>query len=133
MKMLYVLYDSECGLCVHSREWLETQPAFLNLKFIPRTSLEARTRFPDLFKENLSEELIVVSDEGGIYRGAHAWIMCLYSLEKYRELANRLSSPALMPLARQVCGLISRNRLTLSHLMRFDAHEDLKTAIQCRL
>jgi len=59
----------------------------------------------------------VISDEGAVYRGAHAWVMCLWALENYRAHAQRLAHPVLLPLARTVCELLSRNRFFLSDVL----------------
>jgi predicted DCC family thiol-disulfide oxidoreductase YuxK len=114
MKCLYVLFDAECALCLRCREWLIRQPAFVPLRFIPLQSPEVRRRFPgiDAFKPN--EQLLVVADDGAIYRGAHAWIMCLWALQNYRKYAQRLAQPVLLPFARIVCELLSRNRFFIS-------------------
>lgn len=114
MKRLYVLYDEECPLCQRCRRWLAGQPAYLELRFIPLQSPAVTCRFPGIEALGLGEELLVVSDQGAVYRGAAAWIMCLYALAEYREWSLRLAHPALLPLARRVCVLISENRLRLS-------------------
>ena len=44
--------------------------------------------------------------------------MCLYALKEYREWSQRLASPALLPLARRVCELVSDNRLSISRWFR---------------
>ena len=56
----------------------------------------------------------MISDEGGVYRGADAWIMCLYALVEYREWALRLSAPALKPFARGAFALVSASRKQVS-------------------
>jgi len=53
-------------------------------------------RFPGIDALKPGEQLLVISDEGAVYRGAHAWIMCLWALENYREHAQRLAHPALL-------------------------------------
>ena len=99
MERLYVLYDSRCGLCSWAKRWLLRQPAFLDLKFIPAGSPLAARLFPGLSRPgDPPEELVVVSDQGGVYRDASAWIMCLFALEEYREWAGRLTHPLLRPL-----------------------------------
>ena len=123
MKCLYVLFDAECELCVRCRNWLMKQPVFVSLVFIPFRSDEAHGRFPGIDALKPDEQLLVISDEGAVYRGAHAWIMCLWALENYREHAQRLAHPVLLPLARNVCELLSRNRFFLSDaLFRQEAH-----------
>jgi len=118
MRCLYVLFDAHCELCVRCRNWLMKQRAFVPLIFIAFQSDEAHHRFPSIDTLNPGEQLLVISDEGAVYRGAHAWIVCLWALENYREHAQRLAYPALLPFARAACELLSRNRFFLSDAMR---------------
>jgi predicted DCC family thiol-disulfide oxidoreductase YuxK len=97
--------------------------AFVPLVFIAFQADEAQRRFPDIDALKPDEQLLVISDEGAVYRGAHAWIMCLWTLENYREHAQRLAHPVLLPLAEAVCELLSRNRFFLSDaLFRQEPH-----------
>src|SRR5215472_5766071 len=114
MEKLTVLYDAWCGFCVSCRRWLEAQPAYIPIEFIPAGSAAARETFPDLDTTQNPSELIVVGSDGAVYRGAHAWIMCLYALREYREWAQFLSRPTLLPLARQAFEMLSRNRKEIS-------------------
>ena len=126
MKRLYVLFDQECALCVNCGRWLARQEAFIELRFIPLQSPDISKHFPEL-KEwdqlDLREKLVVVSDEGAVYQGQNAWIMCLYALRDYREWSQRLADPILFPFAREVCELVSRNRLALSRFLKEPAEE----------
>jgi hypothetical protein len=78
---------------------------------------EAQRRFPGIDGLKPEKQLLVISDEGAVYRGAHAWIMCFWALENYREHGQRLAHPALLPLAKLVCELLSRNRFFLSDVL----------------
>src|SRR5688572_30039373 len=106
MNKLTVLYDAECGFCVRCRWWLLNQPRFVDMEFLPAGGPDARRRYPELTTSGAVEELIVVDDEGGVYRGAHAWLMCLWALMEYREWSGWLASPALLPLARGAFALV---------------------------
>lgn len=128
MTRLTVLYDANCGLCRRARQWLELQPKFLALEFIPKGSDHARDRFPGL--SSGPDELIAVSDDGSVYRGERAWIMCLYALREYREWATRLAAPALLPLARTAFQLISENRVRISRLFRLYTDEGVARELQ---
>ena len=110
MNSLTILYDARCNLCTHVRSWLETQPSYLDLVFLPAGSSEARQRFPQLDHAATLDELTVVSDEGAVYIGANAWVICLWALKGYRAWALRLSSPELLPVARRVVLWVSQNR-----------------------
>ncbi|HWB61444.1 MAG TPA: DUF393 domain-containing protein [Chthoniobacteraceae bacterium] len=116
MKALYILYDAQCALCRRCRAWLESQPAFVELRFVAFQSGETERRFPGIGRLNPGDQLLVVSEDGLVYKGPHAWIMCLYALREYREWSQRLASPALLPFARRVCELVSANRLSISRL-----------------
>jgi predicted DCC family thiol-disulfide oxidoreductase YuxK len=121
MQKLYVLYDASCGVCVRARRWMDRQPALVALEFVPAGSLAARMLFPAL--SGTSEELTVVSDEGDVWRGTAAWLMCLWGLAEFREWSHRMSSPALAPFARQALELLSKNRKRLSAWLRLMPEE----------
>jgi predicted DCC family thiol-disulfide oxidoreductase YuxK len=116
MQYLTVIYDPDCGLCSRIGTWLLTQPKLLGLYTAPQSSL-ARI-YPELAARGLREELIVVSDEGAVYVGDHAWLMCLYALRRYRHWAQRLSRPALLPFARLAFKILSANRYRVSKWLR---------------
>jgi predicted DCC family thiol-disulfide oxidoreductase YuxK len=115
--MLTVLYDSSCALCRKARAWLQDQPKYVELEFVPADSLEARRLFPDLDHASTLRDLTVVGSGGELYRGAKAWVMCLWALREYRETALKLSTPETMPMARRLIAWVSRNRLWLSSAM----------------
>ncbi|MGW3205955.1 thiol-disulfide oxidoreductase DCC family protein [Streptomyces sp. NPDC001135] len=97
---LTVLYDAECGLCTHLRDWLARQPQLVPLELLPAASDRARARFPGLHHPAALDEVTVVGDSGQVYRGARAWIVVLWALREHRPLAHRLSTPAGVRLAR---------------------------------
>jgi predicted DCC family thiol-disulfide oxidoreductase YuxK len=126
MESLYVLYDARCGLCSWAKRWLLRQPALIDLKFIPAGSALANRLFPGLARpDQPSEELVVVSDQGAVYRNDRAWIMCLFALEAYREWANRLAHPLLRPMARQAFALLSRERPRISRWLSLASEEEI--------
>jgi predicted DCC family thiol-disulfide oxidoreductase YuxK len=97
---LTVLYDANCSLCTAVRTWLADQPQLVSLEFVPAASPEARRRYPELNHDKTLDEITVVGDNGALYVGEHAWVMCLWATATYRALAVRLSSPAMLPLVR---------------------------------
>ena len=114
MKTLTVFYDGECGLCHACRQWLSQQAQYLEIRFVAFQSNTAQEILPTLADYQPDRQLVALSDDGGIYLGDDAWIMCFYALVEYREWSQRLASPALRPLAKRLCRLISNNRLALS-------------------
>ncbi|MER8031995.1 DUF393 domain-containing protein [Streptomyces bauhiniae] len=97
---LTVLYDAECGLCTHLRDWLVKQSQLVPLELVPAGSAEARSRFPGVDPAATLEEVTVIGDSGQVYRGAAAWVVVLWALREYRPLAHRFSTPAGAVLAR---------------------------------
>jgi predicted DCC family thiol-disulfide oxidoreductase YuxK len=127
VRRLTVLYDARCGLCSTTRRWLERQRQLVALEFVAAGSPDARRRFPTLAAE--IEELIVVSDEGGVYRGPHAWIICLWALDEYRDWSFRLARPALLPLARDVFEWVSKRRRGLSWLLGIRSDHEIAAVL----
>lgn len=105
-----VLYDKRCSLCSRAREWLEHQPKYVEVKFIAADSNEAHYQFPVLDHQQTLTELTVISDNGLVYVGEKAWVMCLWALQEYRDLAVTLSTPELFPIARRMILWVSNNR-----------------------
>jgi predicted DCC family thiol-disulfide oxidoreductase YuxK len=110
MDTLTVLYDARCNLCSHLRSWLEAQPAYVRLAFVPSGSPEARRRFPALDHAATTSDLTVIGDDGAVYIEAKAFLMCLWALRDYRAWSLRLSSPDMLPLARRVVLWVAQNR-----------------------
>ena len=115
MQRLYVLYDDKCGLCRRVKAWAGVQPAIVELVFV--AAGEAERLIPGVSKPDTPEELVAVGDDGSVYRGDAAWIMCFYALEDYREWSFRLASPVLRPLARQAFAALSKSRGRVSDFL----------------
>ncbi len=117
MRQLTVLFDAKCALCRRARLWLMNEPEFVPLEFIPAQSEAARVRFPDLDHEATLGDLTVIGDERHVYKGARAWIMCLWALRNYRSLAVRLSSKGALPFAKRFVYQVARNRYHISAML----------------
>lgn len=129
MKKLYVLYDANCAFCRRCRQWLTGQPAFLEFCFIPAGSAEADCRFPGLNESGPTGQLTVIDDDGGVYQGPNAFIMCLYALTEFRAWSLQLAQPALLPFARTAFDLITHNRTSFSKWLRRATDEELADAL----
>ena len=117
MTYLYVLFDEDCALCRRARSWLAKQPQLVPLRFIAAGSEETRQLFPELDPASILKTLTVIGDHGEIYRGAKAWVMCLWALREHREMALGLTSPELMPVARRFVAWVSEHRHDLSRVV----------------
>jgi predicted DCC family thiol-disulfide oxidoreductase YuxK len=114
---LTVLWDETCELCLRCRTWLGDQPALVPMRFVPCGSDEARTRYGSI--PWLGEELVVVSDDGEVWAGPAAFLVCLWALAEWREWSYTLSASALTPLVERFFqALSSRRRAIAAFLVR---------------
>ncbi len=116
MRQLCVIYDDRCGVCTGAKDWCEKQKQSVPVAFLAAHERGTWERFPEL-AQAAGEELIAIDDEGGVYLGAQAWLVCLWALEEYRAWSERLASPMLLPLARAAFVSFSKNRTTISRLL----------------
>ncbi|WP_405685142.1 thiol-disulfide oxidoreductase DCC family protein [Streptomyces sp. NBC_00057] len=100
VERLTVLYDAQCSLCAHLRQWLMKQRQLVPLDLVPAASEEARRRFPGLDHAGTLDEITVIGDRGQIYRGTDAWIVCLWALAEHRPRSHWLTTPTGRPFAR---------------------------------
>lgn len=115
VRRLSILYDGRCTLCLRCKVWLQRQPAFVALEFVDQNMAACGRRFPTLVLrragDDAPEELVVVADDGRVWRGGGAWLMVLWALRAYRPLSVRLArSPAGRVLARRAFALVSAHR-----------------------
>ncbi len=93
---------------------------------LPYDSEEALRRLPELAGMHPEREIVVMSDGGAVWQGAGAWVVCLWALRDWRAWAKRLASPVLLPVAGNVCQLISQNRIGLSRLLALRGDVELR-------
>lgn len=118
IRLLYVLYDAECGVCSQVRKWLMEQPRYVELQFILLQNPRLSQYFPGVDNFHPSQEIVVISDQGAVYCGAQAWVMCLWALQNYRTWSLRFAKPELFPWVQKFCYIISKNRFAVSRLLR---------------
>ena len=97
---LTVLHDPGCPLCRAFSGWLGRQPCLVPIDLVAAGSPAARSLFLALDHDRTLAEVTVVSDEGAVWTGAHAWVMCLWATASHRALAESLAQPSRLPLAR---------------------------------
>ncbi len=102
VRRLTVLYDAECPLCTHLRNWLVKQRQLVPLDLVPAGSQEARRRFPGIDHGRTLDEITVVGDGGQVYQGPAAWVVCLWALAEHRPMAHRVASHSGARFARAV-------------------------------
>ncbi len=111
-----VYYDGRCGMCCTFHEWINRQTRAFKIQFIPYQSPVAEEVFPGVGTLDPAREMIVRTDEGAIFRGAEAWVWCLYSCADHRALARRLAKPVMLAVAVRMCRLLASNRHGLSKI-----------------
>jgi predicted DCC family thiol-disulfide oxidoreductase YuxK len=135
MRQLTVLYDAQCGLCRRFKGWLAVQRPARNanghavrLVFVPAGSAGARHLFPKLDHAATLREVTVVADDGRVYVGDRAWIVCLWATWEHRHTAVRLASPAMRPVAKAMvqaaAGLRSWNSVGGGEFREAGAEDD---------
>ncbi len=92
VRALTVLYDQQCSVCRAARSWMLSRRPLVELHFVPVGGNEAMRRFPHLDMAQCRQEITVITDQGYVYRGKAAFILCLWSLRSTRSLANDLAA-----------------------------------------
>lgn len=115
-RRLLVLYDAECSLCVRCRQWVEHEPAHVEVTFCDAGSGPAMEAFAPL-RPWLRRELIVIGDRGEAWIGPAAFLICLWATKRYRTWSYRLSGPAFAPLAERFFHLVSSQRKTIGRAL----------------
>lgn len=114
IRKIEVFYDGRCGMCCSFHEWINRQPRAYRIDFIPYQSPDAERVFPGIGTLDPAREMIVRTDEGEVYRGAEAWVLCLYSCANHRVAARKLASPGMLSVAIRTCRVLAANRHSLS-------------------
>lgn len=118
MKLLFVFYDGECGLCSSVRTRLAEMRQKIPLVFLPYQDPRVLELFPALPDLDPDRQIVVLSDTGKIYRGAESWILILWALRDFRGWVPALAHPMARPLAKKVVQWVAQNRLRFSGLLR---------------
>jgi hypothetical protein len=84
------------------------QPSYVRLELVPASSDAVPARFPGVPWKRA--ELTVVADDGRVWGGSAAFLVCLWALRDFREWSYRLSGPELLPLAAGFFRMISAER-----------------------
>ena len=121
-----IIFDADCGLCTRAKDWIRQQSSFVGIRFLAAGSLEARRRFPQL----PAGELAVVGNTGEVWLGNHAWIVCLWALRAYRDLAFRLTGPLLSLMVREAFAVVSKNRSELSRMLALRSERELEQQLR---
>lgn len=114
IKGMEVFYDGRCGMCCSFHEWIHRQPRAFAIEFIPYQAARAEQVYPGIGTLDPAREMVVRTSEQQIFRGAEAWVWCLYSCANHQTAARRLGGPRLLPVAIHACRVLAANRHALS-------------------
>ena len=126
MNTLYLLYDATCPASQRHIEWLMRRRAIVPLRCVPHQDAGLLARNPGLAAHLAPRELTAVSDDGHVWTGPAASVVSLFMLENYRELAERLAQPTLVPMARLALELLTREVFELTCLLRRSSAAELE-------
>jgi predicted DCC family thiol-disulfide oxidoreductase YuxK len=126
VRSLTLVYDSDCGLCTRVKDWIGQQATLVKVELTASGSGNALSRFPQI----PASELAVVANTGEVWLGNRAWIVCLWALRDYRNLAFRLTSPLLMMMAREAFVLVSSNRSAISGLLGLRSDQEMEQQLR---
>ena len=130
MNTLHVLHDADYPAGLRICEWLARQEAIIPLLLHAHQAPETACQFPGIAAHLTPRELTVVGDDGQVWTGPSAAVICLFALEEYRDLAERLAQPALLPLARTALDLLSREVFEMTCLLRRSTPADLEELLR---
>lgn len=116
VQKIEIYYDGHCGMCSSFIEWLVVQEHVCELVCCPYQDEGVERLFPAIKDLNPDKELVVRIAGGDVYRGAEAWVWCLWVSKKYRNIARLMNSDVMLPMVKKVCYLVSKNRLKMSHI-----------------
>jgi predicted DCC family thiol-disulfide oxidoreductase YuxK len=115
---LTVVYDDRCALRRRCRGSLSTQEQLVPLDFVAASDSAVRGWAGSMIP--VGDELVVMDNNGSVWVGPDAFIVCLWALRSYRRLSTRLASPAMKPVAKQVFHRLSAGRGMVSALFPRD-------------
>jgi predicted DCC family thiol-disulfide oxidoreductase YuxK len=121
-----IFYDGSCGMCCTFKDWLVAEERAFAIQCLPYQSEKAAEVFPGLSEHEPEKVMVVRTDQGEVFKGAEAWVLCLYSCKHHQKKAKTLSSKFLLPLAMKTCNLIAANRQGISDLFFKKKNKELK-------
>jgi hypothetical protein len=89
----------------------------------PLGGTAARARFPTLDHDLSRVDVTVVGPRGEVWRGAEAWLMCMWATYAWRGLALEFATPTRMRRARQLIETLSAQRQRISAALRLRGEE----------
>ena len=107
-RALTILYDERCEFCRRCRDWLSGQPRLLPVELMAAGSPLARQRYGVV--PWLGTELVVVDQDGQVWVGPGAFLMCLWATARYRHWAYLFSRPGWSGHAERFFRRVSKRR-----------------------
>lgn len=109
-----VLYDGECAFCRQRVKNLQAVDLRRELEFVSLHDARVAREFPELPRERLLEEMVVIDTAGHARGGAMAVRYLSRRLPLMWPLALLLHIPGSLPVWAWLYRLVARNRMRLS-------------------
>ncbi len=113
---LTVVYDDRCALCRRCRRWVMSQPQLVPFRFVAASDPWVRQWLGGLVP--VGDDLVVVDDGGRAWVGPDAFVVCLWGLDRYRNLAMRMQQAGGRLMAKHVFHSVSAGRGLASLFLR---------------
>ncbi len=122
-----VIYDGACGFCRSQVERLARWDRRGQLAFVPLQDAWVPQRYPDLTRDRLLREMVLVDRQGNRWGGADAFRYLSRRIPRLWWLVPVMHFPGSMPLWRWVYRQVARHRFRL-----WSKHDTCEDG-QCRL
>jgi predicted DCC family thiol-disulfide oxidoreductase YuxK len=109
-----VLYDGECRFCCSQINILRRLDGKKRLRFVSLHEPEVQENYPDLSREQLMEQMWIVSPDGQKFGGADAVRYLSRRLPMLYPFAPLLHLPFTMPLWRWMYRLVAKYRYRIA-------------------
>ena len=93
-----VIFDGACGFCRKQVKDMQALDSEQQLQFLPRQSADAESRFPQIKSNKLGEGILLIDQQGNVYKAADAidqifhrlpsrrWFCFLYRLPVIKQI-----------------------------------------------
>lgn len=115
MNALTVLYDGACPFCVRCRDWLAGSQQRIPLRLLDVHGEVAQRSYGRIAGDG--RELVVIDDGGRYWVGPAAFLMCMWALERWADLAWFALLAPVRPFAVAFFKILSSERTTIATVL----------------
>jgi predicted DCC family thiol-disulfide oxidoreductase YuxK len=112
-KLLNVIYDGQCGLCIRSLKLISATDFRRVMRFHDSHRVETLEHFPDLLGRNVAEAMFVVVEGEPVHRGFYAFRRLLWGNPPAWLLLPLFYFPGAGFVGTRIYAWVARNRTRL--------------------